>query len=138
MSVDRAQRGSASVELVLVAPVLVVFLLLMALGGRLAQSRSDIDIAARDAARAASIERSPGAATTQAQAAASATLSQVGLPCQDVGVAVDTSDFQAGGTVAVEVSCAVRLSDLGLLGVPATRTMTSRSVAPVDLYRGVT
>jgi Flp pilus assembly protein TadG len=134
----RGQLGSASVELVLITPVLVMFVLLVAMGGRMAQSRGHIDVAARDAARAASIERSPAAARAQGQASAAATLGQVGVPCQSVGVAVDTSDFRPGGTVAVEVSCAVRLSDLGLLGIPATRTMTSRSVAPVDVHRGVT
>ena len=48
-------RGSASLELVLVTPVVLLLLLFVVCAGRLAEARADVDRAARDAARAASI-----------------------------------------------------------------------------------
>ncbi len=53
------ERGSAAVELVLATPVLVALMLLAVAGGRLASARGEVDAAARDAARAASIGRTP-------------------------------------------------------------------------------
>jgi hypothetical protein len=52
-------------------------------------------------------------------------------------VATDTSGFQPGGAVTVEVACTAALSDLGLLGVPGSQTLHGRYTAPVDRFRGV-
>src|SRR5581483_7195975 len=69
------ERGSISVELVVLAPALALLLLLLAAGARVVEVQGHIDGAARDAARAASIARSPGEAVAMAQQAASADLS---------------------------------------------------------------
>lgn len=45
----RPERGSAAVELVLVTPVLVVLMLFVVAGGRLASTRAEVDAVARDA-----------------------------------------------------------------------------------------
>ena len=52
------QRGSISVELVVLAPALALLLLLIAVGARVVEVQGHIDGAARDAARAASVARS--------------------------------------------------------------------------------
>ncbi len=52
MTVERdRERGSASVELVLMTPVLIVLLLFVVALGRLAAARGEVDAAARDVAR---------------------------------------------------------------------------------------
>lgn len=130
-------RGSASLELVLVTPVLVALLLFAVLAGRLAQARADVDRAARDAARAASLARSSESAVLDGEAAARATLAEGGVSCTHLDVTVDTSRFSAGGTVAATVTCAVTLTDLSLLGVPGSRTLNARFAQPVDTYRGL-
>ena len=132
----RAQRGSAAVELVLVTPVLIALMLFVVAGGRLASARADVDAAARDSARAASISRSRTSAERDGKAAAQAVLND--RSCQTPSVTIDTSDFQPGGTVVATVSCEVDLADLTGLGLPGHRTLSSRFVEPVDAFRGVT
>jgi Flp pilus assembly protein TadG len=131
------EQGSATLEVAIVTPALLLFMLLVVFGGRLALAHGEADSAARDAARAASIARSPGAATGDARQAAAATLTNAGISCRGFAVATDTSGFQPGGAVTVEVACTAALSDLGLLGVPGSQTLHGRYTAPVDRFRGV-
>src|SRR3546814_1552366 len=105
-------RGSASLELVLVTPVVLILLLFVVCAGRLAEARADVDRAARDAARAASIARDPSSAADAGTSAAAATLESGGISCRSLDVSVDGPRFTAGGTVATSVSCTVDLADL--------------------------
>jgi Flp pilus assembly protein TadG len=137
MAGGSAQRGSASVELVLATPVLVALMLLAVAGGRLASSRGEVDAAARDSARAASLARSAAAAQRNGQAAAAATLADRHVTCQSLAVTIDLTDFRPGGAVASTVGCTVGLGDLTGLGLPGVRTVTATFAAPVDRYRAV-
>ncbi len=130
-----AERGSATVELVLVTPLLLALALFAVLAGRLTQARAEVDGAARDAARAASIARDPISARAAARATAGATLAGRHLTCRTMDVRADTSAFRAGGHVAVRVACTVDLGDLSLLVIPGTRTIQARFVAPLDTFR---
>ena len=132
----RREEGSAALELVLVTPVLLVLLLLMVFAGRLAEARADVNGSAQDAARAASIARGPDSAATDGQAAASSRIQAGKTTCRHLGVQVDTSDFRPGGFVAATVTCTVDLGDLGLLGVPATKSISATFTEPVDTYIG--
>jgi len=130
------ERGAAATEITLIAPLLIVLLLFVALCGRYALARGRIDSAARDGARAAALTREAGAADAAARSSVDANLNAGGLPCDSVAVDVDTSDFRAGGTVGVRLVCSVKTSDLSLLGI-GPRTMTSSSLAVIDVYRGI-
>lgn len=130
-----SERGSASTELALLTPVLVVVLLLMVAFGRMARGRADVDSAARDAARAASLARSTASAKAMAEDAAATTLATEGLACRRFLVTMDLADFRPGGLVAAEVTCDVDLADLSLLRLPGSKTLRSRSVSVVDRYR---
>src|SRR2546427_5029933 len=90
----RRDEGSAMVELTLIVPALVVMLLFVVALGRISVARGDVDGAARDAARAASIARSRAAAETDAVTAASSTLAGRGVTCRKLDVAVDTTLFK--------------------------------------------
>src|SRR3546814_7643372 len=90
--------------------------------GRMATAKGRVINASRDAARAASIERSAGAAQHEAVAAAEATLADKSVTCRPLQVDVDTSSFGAGGEVAVTVHCEIELADLSLLAIPGSRT----------------
>jgi Flp pilus assembly protein TadG len=129
------QRGGATVELVLVTPLLLAMALFAVLAGRLTEARAEVDGAARDAARAASIARGPTAARDAAHATAEATLAERRLTCRALDVRVDTGAFRAGGHVAVQLACTVDLGDLSLLRIPGTRTIQTRFVAPLDTFR---
>lgn len=133
----QGQRGAAAVELVLVTPVLIVLLLFVVAGGRLADARAQVDAAARDAARAGTQARSAAGAERAGAAAADTRLRDAGVECRSLAVQVDTTGFAAGGTVAATVTCTVELGDLTLLAVPGTRVVTATAAEPVDVYRGV-
>ena len=132
-----AERGSASIELALMAPVLVVLMLFVVLVGRLGQARADVDRAARDAARAASMARTSEAAHERAAAAARTTLAESGVSCRSMTIGLDTGAFAPDSAVHASVGCNVDLSDLSLLGVPGSRTVTASFTQPVDAYRGL-
>jgi Flp pilus assembly protein TadG len=132
------ERGSVSVEMtVLVVPVFVVLALFIVLCARCASARIDVDAAAAASARAGSLARSPAAAHTVATETATQTLHRRSITCAALAVSVDTADFRRGGSVTVRVECAVKLSDLGLPGIPATRTVTASATVPIDVYRQV-
>ena len=121
----RSQNGSTVVEIVMFTPALLLFLLLVVGMGRLASTRADVDGAARDAARAASIRRDQGSALAAAQNAASATLSDRGVQCQNLNVRLDpATNFTPGGSVAVDVDCDVSLAETVLTGLPGSKTLT--------------
>lgn len=132
-----AEHGAAATELVLITPLLLLVLVFATLAGRLVGARGDLVGAARDAARAASIQRSAAAAGPAARTAAEATLADEGFSCGSLIVTTDVSDFRRGGTVAVEVRCDVRLSDLSPLPLPASRTVGADAVEVVDEFRGL-
>ena len=133
--VPAREEGSATLELALLTPVLLAFLLLMVAMGRFAGTRADVDAAARDAARAASAARSAPRARAVAEDAASATLRAGGVDCRSLTVDVELAKFAPGGTVAARVSCSVDLTDVSLLRLPGSRILTARFVSPVDVYR---
>ena len=130
----RGDRGSATLELVALAPVLLALVLLTVGAGRLAAAGSTVQGAARDAARAASQQRTPGAAEVAARDTAVANLAGTG--CTDPVVTVAFPPAGASVAVArVQVACTVALVELGLPGL-GDRRLTRTVSAPVDTYRG--
>ena len=133
---QRGDTGSSTVELVILAPLLVALLLFVVFCGRLVTAQLDLDAAAHGAARAASIARSVPAANADAQHTALETLAARGVTCGQPSVQVNTGGLRPGGVVTVTVSCRVPLSDLALISVPGTRVVTSTSSSPIDVWRG--
>ncbi len=133
----RGDRGSAAAELVLITPLLMLLLLLIVAAGRMVDARLQVDSAAMQAARAASLARDPAAAVADADATAQAALASEHLTCSPLAVSPDTADFTPGGQVSVQVSCTVSLAGLSLLHVPGAETLTSQFTSPIDVWRGV-
>jgi Flp pilus assembly protein TadG len=134
----REETGSVTAELVLLTPLLILLLLFVVALGRLAGARLDVDGAAAQAARAASIARDPATATAIAQQTAAAALGSDDVTCAQLSVNTDTGQFMPGGSVAVTVTCSVSLSDLSGLRLPASQSISSRFVATIDQYRSTT
>lgn len=128
--------GSSTAELTIATPLLMVLLLFVVLCGRLVSAQIDLDAAASSSARSASIARSLATAHAEAERTARETLAARGLTCQNATVVVDTGALAPGSAVTVTVSCTVPLSDLLLLGVPGSRTVSSTATSPVDRWRG--
>jgi len=135
----RGERGLATIELVLMTPVLFLVLSFLVVAGRLATVRGDVAAATRDAARAASRAATYEQALTDARAAAEASLGGRDVTCQNLTVTLgDAATFQPGGSVEATVSCGVSLADVAIPGLPGTRTIGDTSREVIDLYRGGT
>ncbi|WP_068259184.1 TadE/TadG family type IV pilus assembly protein [Janibacter limosus] len=136
----RSDDGNISLEMAICAPLLLGMLVLVGMFGRTATANSHVDGAAFSAARAASLERSGGAAQTAGASAARDYLDQQGLSCENMSVSIDTSGFSApvgtSSQVRAEVSCRVPLSDLAVLVPTGDKTFTGVAVSPIDRYRG--
>ncbi|WP_327009755.1 pilus assembly protein [Dactylosporangium sp. NBC_01737] len=132
-------RGSASIEAAILAPVLLVLVGLAIAGGRIQVAGGAIESAAHDAARAASIARTEGQARADAYSAASATLDQQGLHCSQLTVVVDTSGFAIPvgqpAAVAASITCVVDLSDIVVNGIPGSKTINATFVSVLDTFR---
>ncbi|RKN07892.1 TadE/TadG family type IV pilus assembly protein [Streptomyces radicis] len=129
----RGDRGMTTVEVVILAPLIIAFILVLVAFGQLVSGRGAVNGAARDAARAGSLERSTQAAMREARAVAEA---QLGDVCVGGTVRVDATTppgHQPGTLFGIEVTCRVR--GLDLLGVPVTNTMSGTSSSPIDPYR---
>jgi Flp pilus assembly protein TadG len=135
----RGEDGNAAVEL---APIAVVFLLFLGLAiaaGRITTAHMAVQAAARDAARQASIARTPAQAQAAARTSATAALRSDGLDCAPA-VSVNTAGFSVPvgqpAQVTATVTCAVRLSDLTAVpGMPGARTITATVASALDPYR---
>lgn len=129
------ERGTIAVEVAVIAPALLFLMLLVVYAGKVSEADGNVERAASDAARAASLRQHPGDATTDAQEAAAGNLAAAGVPCLTLTTTVDTDDFGPGGTVTVTVSCQASMADVTLLGVPGRRTFTASAVEVIDTYR---
>ncbi|MEV7581673.1 TadE family protein [Streptomyces erythrochromogenes] len=136
----REDRGSYSVETAILAPAIIALMLLMIAFGRVTDASGAVEGAARAAARAASLEREAGAAQASGAAAATRSLGGEGIHCASSSVSVDTSgyglDLGQDATVRVTVACTAPLGEIGLPGLPGSRTLRASWTSPIDSYRG--
>jgi hypothetical protein len=135
----RDDRGSESVELAILLPIGLLLLGALVVAGRIWLATDRISGVAGAAARNASIARSPETARSMASQGAEQALSSDGLHCTDIKVGVDTSGFTAPpGTPAaihVDVWCTVELADIGVKGLPGSKTLHDSATSPLDPAR---
>lgn len=133
------ERGTATVELALLVPALVVVLGLLVAGGRLWFARTAVAEAAQTTARAASLARTPTAAETAGDAAGRASLATAGLRCTSISVRVDSAAFAVPvgtpATVRSTVRCTVPFDDVLLPGMAGSIALTSEGASALDTYR---
>ncbi len=120
-----------AVEVVILVPVLIVLMMLVVAFGRYVDMRGDIQAVARDAVRAATLERDRPAAEAAAQAIADQTM-PASATCEPVAL---RGDFLPGQTVTVRVRCHVSYAGLGFIGLPGTVPINGDSSAPIDTLR---
>lgn len=133
----RADRGTMTMELAILAPLLIAFFLLMVGVGRVVEAQGQVDGAARDAARAASVGRDRSGADSAAKDAATATLSGKDWCKGGPRTRVDFADWRRGGQVTATVTCDIDLTGLSLIGFAPTKTTKGRAVAPLDTLRRI-
>lgn len=136
---QRGDRGSAAIEAAVGVPAFTLLVGLIIFGGRTAMTQQAVESAAADAARSASIARTPGEAYAEADQAARTSIANQQLGCVTVDVATDTAAFArpAGqsGTVTVTIECRVDLADLSVPGVPGSQDISATMSSPLDTWR---
>jgi Flp pilus assembly protein TadG len=143
MSTDRPSvhrprlTGSLTVELVVLTPVVMLFVLLAMSLGRYELAREQVVGAARAAAEAASVAPSAGDAQAAALAAATPVVANQVHSCTQLNVTAETGDFAPGGSVRVVVTCQIDVADLLVPGVPGHTAVSAEVSAPIDPYRSV-
>jgi Flp pilus assembly protein TadG len=120
-----------AVEFVLVGPAFILLMLLMALGGRVIEAQGQVDGAARDAARAASVQTDVGQVQGAVQNAAAGDLSSSGHSMCPDGMTPSWSGGTATGGVTVTVQCSINVAFFPGLGA---LTLTGHAVAPLDSF----
>lgn len=132
----RDERGvSVSVEAAVILPAFVAVIGLIVCLARLVLAEHDVSAVAANAARAGSLERSPGAASVAAAEMVDASMEEHGPPCEAVEHRVDFSTVAGQRLVAVEVRCAVGLADIAVLPLPGSITVVGSANSPVDVHR---
>lgn len=129
----KTERGSATVELVLLTPVLITLMLFVVVAGRSGESQIEVHHAADQAARAASMVH-PRSMQAVAERVAHDDLSDNGVGCIDSTVDVKMNESERSRSVTVFVDCVVNRDGLDLLGL-GERHVSADSTEVIDRWR---
>ncbi|PCC26475.1 hypothetical protein CIK75_02950 [Glutamicibacter sp. BW78] len=137
-SMMRSQRGSQSVSMIYIAPVLALLLGVLYFAGTVAQGEGIVQSAANAAARDASLARNAHSASRAGRDAAARVLDQHGISCKNQQVSIDAAALNSpvgtSGAVQARVTCDLVLADFGIPEL-TEKTVTANGMSPVDRYR---
>jgi Flp pilus assembly protein TadG len=129
----KTDRGSLTVEMVLLAPVLMVLVLFGVHSGRLSEAKIQVQHAADQGARAGSLV-SESKIVSAAKSAVEADLMLAGVSCRKISVNVEQVDAGVASAVQVQVLCSVRVDGTELLGLLPDQVSAS-SIEVIDAWR---
>jgi len=130
------ERGSATVELLVVAIALLAFTGGLIGIGRLTSTRAALAGVAREAARAAANATTPTQAIRIGRQRAHQVAAGYQLNPDRLQVTVDPAGLRRGGTLTVTASYQVPLDDLPTMGLlPGQLTLAARHQEPIDPHK---
>lgn len=127
------EHGSLTVEMVLLAPVLMVLVLFGVHSGRLSEAKVQVQHAADQGARAGSLVSESKIVST-AKSAVETDLMLAGVSCSKFSVSVDKVIAGVASAIQVHVSCSVRVDGTELLGLLPDQVSAS-SIEVIDTWR---
>lgn len=131
----RDENGSAAVEALLVAPVLLLLMALLIGGGQLTSDQAALRAVAREAGRISVTAPSSNEAINLGRMRAIEVAAGYGLDPSRLRISVEPGSFERGGEVRVHVTYAVDLSDLPALGLlPNSSQLNATHAEPIDRY----
>lgn len=131
----KRENGTAAIELVLVAPALILLLAVVVGSGRVVSTKSAVLDVARESARAAADASDPESAAAIANARAREVAAGLGLDASRLVIEEDPGTFDRGAPYTVTVSYRVRLGDLPAFGLlPGSFVVTARHAELTDRY----
>lgn len=133
----RDRRGGSSLDAAIVIPAVLVFLLVIIAGARVAMAQQSVTVAAQAGARAASLERSGPEALRAGSIAVEHSLRGSGVNCRPDVTITGNWNLPIGtpGSAVATVTCRVTLSDLAIPGMPGEIVVTRTAESPIDRYR---
>jgi Flp pilus assembly pilin Flp len=132
----RSERGTAAVELALLAPVLLVLVAVVSGAGRMVETKSAVLSVARESARSAAEAPNANAAHDAAIATAQQVAEGLGLDPARLSIVQDPHGFVRGAPYEVSVSYQVSMADLPGLGLlPGSVTLGAEHAELIDAYR---
>jgi Flp pilus assembly protein TadG len=130
-----SERGSAAVEALLVAPVLLALVALLVGGGQLTSDQAAVRAVARESGRMAVTASTPAEAMELGEARGREVAAGYGLEVSRLGVSIDTGSFERGRDVEVGVTYTVELSSLPSFGLlPGSAQLSANHTEPIDRY----
>ncbi len=130
-----SERGSAAVEALLVAPVLLVLVALLVGGGQITSDQAAVRAVARESGRMAVTASTPSEAVELGEARGGEVAAGYGLDASRLGVSINTGSFERGSDVEVGVTYTVELSSLPAFGLlPGSARLTATHTEPIDRY----
>lgn len=129
----KSESGSSTVELVLLAPVLMVMVLFGVHSGRLSEAKIQVQHAADQGARAGSLAAESKIAQV-ATVAVENDLKLAGIACTKVSIDVGAVATGVTNAVRVQVECDVRVDGTQLLGLLPDRVHAT-SIEVIDEWR---
>jgi Flp pilus assembly protein TadG len=131
-----SERGSATVELLVVAIALLAFTGGLVGVGRLTSTRVALAGVAREAARAAANATTPTQAIRTGHQRGQLVAAGYQLNPNRLQVTVDPAGLARGGTLTVTASYRVPLDDLPTMGLlPGQLTLTAHQQEPIDPHK---
>lgn len=132
----RSQSGSAAVELVLLAPVLLALLALVVGAGRVVMIRSAVESVVRESARSATQASNAEHALGIVESRAREVAAEMGLDQSNIVVRAEIGEFSRGEPMTVSASYLVQLSDLPAFGlIPGSFNLSARHVETVERHK---
>lgn len=120
-----------SVEFALLTPAFIVLMLLLVLGGRVIEAQGQVDGAARDAARAASVQDDRSYVSAAITNAVDSDLETPGHNLCPDGLRPQWAGGTGTGVVSITLQCTINVGFFPGLGA---LTITGHAVAPLDTY----
>jgi Flp pilus assembly protein TadG len=131
------ERGSATVELLVLSTLLMVLFAFGVAAGRWAEAKIAIDDAASSAAIAAAQSPTWSLGEQRANEAAATVLASHGISCAGGGAEVTSSEasFAPEGHVSIQLTCRVSSADVSFPGIPGSVMVTGSASSPIEPYR---
>lgn len=132
----RSERGTAAVEMALLAPVLLLLVATVVAAGRIVETKSALLAVARESARAASEATDAAEARFASASTAQRVAAGLGLDPSRVAVSQGSGGFGRGEPYRVGVSYEVKLADLPGLGVlPGSFTLGAEHAELIQRFK---
>lgn len=132
----REDRGSVTIETIIMVPVFGAFLAFVIIAGRAQNVGVDVDAAAAQAARTVTLSDDPrGEGEAEATRIASQTVREGEPTCASMDARFNhDADVEGEDAVEVTITCQVNYSEIAVMPLPGSNSITGQATEVVDRW----